>query len=123
MKPHYLWLPLTALAFIFMYFGIDKFIDPAYWSHWIPPWMETMTGLDKTFLTMVGGVAEIVIALLVLIPPLRYAGSALMSLYLLFVILTMSQFSATGIRDIGLLAMAAFLALSYYDMPEPKKKR
>lgn len=105
---------IVSLAFVFGYFGIDKFVDPLLWMGFLPAWMNGLLGMDKTVWVKIVGSIEIVIALMLLIPQrtVRMAGAVLVPLHLLAVLAQVS-WNDVGVRDIGLLlsAVALFLLL------------
>jgi uncharacterized membrane protein len=99
---------LTAgIAFVFGYFGIDKFVHPAWWIDWMPAWMEGLMGLSRNGWMLITGAAEVLFAVMLLIPvrPIRQAGAILAALHLVAV-LTQTGWNDIAIRDIGLLFMS-----------------
>ncbi len=34
------WTLIAGLAFVFIYFGIDKFVHPLIWIGWMPAWLD-----------------------------------------------------------------------------------
>lgn len=109
-----LWVPILTLSFVFLFFGIDKFVNPEYWMGWTPSWMIGLFGLTAETINTVSGFTEIALALFLLHPKTRFVGSLGMALLLLFIIVAMTRFSATGIRDIGILGMASYIFLCSY---------
>jgi uncharacterized membrane protein len=101
-------LLLTAgLAFVFAYFGIDKFVHPQWWIDWMPTWMEGLLGLSRNGWMYITGALEILFAAMLIIPvrPIRQAGALLTALHLVAV-LTQTGWNDIAIRDIGLLFMS-----------------
>lgn len=99
---------LTAgLAFVFLYFGIDKFVHPQFWIDWMPMWMEGLMGLSRNGWMVITGAAEILIAMMLLIPirNIRQTGAFLCALHLVAV-LTQTGWNEIAVRDIGLLFMS-----------------
>lgn len=97
-------LLLAALAFVFGYFGIDKFVSPEIWIGWIPLWMDGLLGMSlDTWLSMIGAL-EVLFALLLVIPIrlVQRTGAVLIALHLLG-ILTQVGWNDIAVRDIGLL--------------------
>lgn len=101
---------IAGLVLVFGLFGIDKFLSPALWIGWVPPWMEGLLGFPRDAWLRAIGVAEILVAVLLLIPVrrVRQAGALLVSLELLS-ILTQTGWNDVGIRDAGLLLAAVAL--------------
>lgn len=117
-KNKLIWIPIVFLAFVFLFFGIDKFVHPDVWIGWIPAWMDGLLGISKETFNTIAGVSEIIFALLLLISKTRFWGALGMTLQLLFITLVLTRFSEVGIRDIGLLGMALYLML--YHVPGKK---
>ena len=98
---------ILSLAFVFAYFGIDKFIHPAFWQGWIPSWLSGDFGLDAlTWLKVIGSI-EIATAVLIFQPfrLLRRLGCLLAVLQLIG-ILTQTGWNDIAVRDIALMAIA-----------------
>jgi len=95
---------IGALAFVFAYFGIEKFTNPLLWSGWMPVWIDGFFGIDKgTWLKIIGAI-ELGLAILLLIPvrSIRQTAAVLIVLHLAG-ILTQTGWNDTAVRDIGLL--------------------
>ena len=94
------------LAFVFGYFGADKFVHPEFWLGWIPLWMEGLLTFSRTGWLMIIGFTEILFALMILIPvrTIRQIGTVLIALHLV-AILTQTGWNDIAVRDIGLLFM------------------
>lgn len=99
-----------ALAFVFGYFGLDKFLSPLIWIGWIPPWMEGFLGGTSNMWLHVFGVMEIAIAVLLLLPKksIRLIAAALASAQMAGVI-TQTGWGYTAARDGVILASALAL--------------
>lgn len=97
-------LLIIALAFVFGYFGIDKFVHPEFWLSWIPLWMEGLMGLSRDAWLTVIGLSEVVMAILLIIPvrKVQKIGAILIALHLVG-ILTQVGWNDIGVRDLGLL--------------------
>ncbi len=108
------WILVASLAFVFGYFGLDKFMNPDIWIGWMPMWLEELMGFTREQWLMITGATEMFFAILLLIPHRRVqqAGSILVALHLL-AILTQTGWNDIAIRDIGLLlsSVALFLML------------
>ncbi len=107
-----LWILVLSQAFVFAWFGIDKFIHPLLWMDFLPDWMSGLLGMSKQTWLSVLGVLEIIMALLVVTPVrrVRQLGASLMSLHLLGIVWDIGL-TDVGVRDVGLLGAALALAL------------
>ncbi|TSC58294.1 MAG: hypothetical protein Greene041619_725 [Candidatus Peregrinibacteria bacterium Greene0416_19] len=104
------WILALSLAFVFVSFGIWKFVDPIIWIGFLPGWMEGLMGLTRDAWLRVIGVSEILMGLL-LLPPVRWmkrAGAGLIILHLL-AILTQVGWNDVAVRDLGLIGAAVAL--------------
>jgi ubiquinone/menaquinone biosynthesis C-methylase UbiE/uncharacterized membrane protein len=101
-------LSSLGLSLVFLWFGIDAFIRPLYWSSWIPLWMDGILFFPKGQWLYIIGMIEICIGLLILIPRTRTMGALLAALFLLPII-GVTFPSDIAIRDIGLLFLALAL--------------
>jgi uncharacterized membrane protein YphA (DoxX/SURF4 family) len=101
---------ILGTAFVFIYFGIDKFLHPQTWIYWMPDWFNGLFGKDMTFWLYATGVSEIVIGAMVLFPArfIQKLGALLASIHLV-AILTQVGWNDVAVRDIGLLAMTLAL--------------
>lgn len=62
------WTLICGVAYVFLYFGIDKFIHPLVWIGWIPTWMNGLFTIDKSLWLQIIGSTEIAVGIAVLIP-------------------------------------------------------
>ncbi len=110
------------LCYVFIAFGIDKFVHPLLWLGWIPPWMESFLGMSRTTWLPVTGAVEILIGLAALFPVriIRFLGSLGMVLHLIVVLTQTGLLNDIGIRDTGLLLGAAALFLLEWNQSFPK---
>lgn len=105
---HVQWHLRLALAFVFIWFGVDKFFHPALWQAFMPDWLTALVPISLgTFMTL-QGIGETVIGLLLLTPWFRFG--ALLASLLLLAIVPIVGFTDIGIRDIALLLVALALA-------------
>jgi hypothetical protein len=104
------WLLIIGIAFVFLYFGIDKFIHPLVWIGWMPVWMDGLGGLDKTVWLQIVGGTEIFVGALVLIPirMIQKVAALLAALHLAGV-LTQVGWNDIAVRDVGLIFMTLSL--------------
>jgi hypothetical protein len=116
-----LWILLAAFVFVFGYFGIDKFVTPVLWMGFLPAWMDGLLGMPKETWIAVVGAAEIVMAVMLLIPHslVRRIGAGLIILHLITVVIQVG-WNDIGVRDIGLLLSAAAM---YLLIPTPASSR
>ena len=101
---------LLGLAFVFLYFGIDKFEHASLWIGWIPEWMDGLLHMSADRWLRIIAVTEIAIGAALIIPfrLIRQIAAIGATLHLVG-ILTQVGWNDVGIRDIGLLAMAVAL--------------
>ena len=104
------WSLMFGLAFVFLYFGIDKLLHPLLWIGWIPGWMDGLLGMGKAPWLQIIGVAEIVIAVGIVVPvrivqQIAVIGAAVQ----LVAILIVGGWNDIAVRDTGLLCMATAL--------------
>lgn len=104
------WTLILGIAFVFLYFGIEKFTDPKTWIGWMPAWMDGLMGYKVDLWLKVIGATEIVIGAMVLVPVrlVQKIGSLLASLHLVG-ILTQIGWNDIAVRDTGLLCMTTAL--------------
>ena len=97
-------LLLIGLVIVFAVFGIEKLVTPIDWIGWMPTWMDGLLGIRVQVWLTVIGVAELLIALLLVLPwrKIRRVGATLASLHLLGIVLSVG-WNDIGVRDIGLL--------------------
>lgn len=98
---------IFGLSFVFLYFGIDKFVHAFLWIGWIPAWMDGLLGLPSSLWLSIIGIGEIILGLALLMPKriIRQTASILMAIHLIG-ILTQVGWNDVGARDIGLLLMS-----------------
>ncbi|TSC79364.1 MAG: hypothetical protein G01um101425_644 [Candidatus Peregrinibacteria bacterium Gr01-1014_25] len=103
---------IAGLALVVGMFGIEKLTEPLLWIGWMPPWMDGLFGMPVDTWLSVVGVAEIALAVLLIIPvrAVRRVGAALLCAHLLFVAIQVG-WNDIGIRDIGLFSAAAALLI------------
>lgn len=104
------------LAFVFLWFGIDKFINPEYWiKAWVPLWFQGILaslGIGNLNFIYINGILEIIIGLGFLFNIFVKLFASLVILFLLFVIFSFGLNEVT-VRDIGLIGAA--LALLFWN--------
>lgn len=104
------WTLTLGLAFVFISFGIDKFLNPEVWIGWMPAWLDGSLGFSVNQWLQITGVTEIVFGALLVVPIriVQKIGSLLVALHLV-AILTQVGWNDVAVRDTGLLAMAIAL--------------
>lgn len=111
LKISYLFLRL-GLVFVFLWFGIDKFVHPNYWFNaWVPPWfldLITKFNISGTQFIYINGVFEILVALALLLNIFTKVFSMLAIIFLVAIV-AVTGFSEVIVRDVGLLG--SFLAI------------
>lgn len=101
---------IGSLAFVFGYFGIDKFVTPLLWIDWIPDWLTGVLGASKEQWLQFIGAIEILTAIGLLIPVRRLRQVACVGAILqLLGILTQTGWNDVAVRDINILLSAAAL--------------
>ena len=114
-KTSHLFLRL-GLAFVFLWFGIDKFIHPDYWINaWLPLWFQNILGrfsIGNLNFIYAHGIFEIVMGLGFLFNIFVKLFALLTVLFLLAVIISFGL-NEVIVRDAGL--MGAALALLFWN--------
>jgi uncharacterized membrane protein len=107
-----LYVLIAALAFVFGWFGIDKFLDPLVWVGFLPTWMDGLLGMPKETWLVIMGVIEIAFALMLIIPVrnVRRLGALLIVIHLLAIVWQVG-WNDVAVRDIGLLLSSLSLLL------------
>jgi len=96
------------LAFVFGWFGIDKFVHPSAWYGWIPAWLGGVP--QNPFLYALGAV-EVILALLLLAGRFARFAALACAVFLVGVVVNFGITEIT-VRDIGLIALALAIAMS-----------
>jgi len=106
-------LLVIALAYVFLFFGMDKFVRPLLWIGWIPPFFDGFLAFTRSAWLQVFGVVEITLGLLLLVPrnEIQRIAAGFMALYLVAVLMQTGLLTDTGVRDTGLLLAALGLLL------------
>ena len=106
-------LLIIALAYVFLFFGLDKFVRPLLWIGWIPPSFDGFLGFTRSIWLQIFGVIEIVLGVLLLIPrvQIQRIAAAVMALHLGAVLTQTGLLTDTGVRDTGLFLAALSLGV------------
>ena len=110
---HVRWLLRLGLAFVFGWFGVDKFLNVDAWYGWIPFWLDFVP--ETQFLYAVG-VIEVILAFFLLINRYVRLAALVCAAFMIGIVVSFGINEIT-VRDIGLIAMALALAL----FPEKRK--
>ena len=104
----------TGLALVFLWFGIDKFIQPQYWiDAWMPQWAQHgaqvvgMSAMDAVFLV---GIFEVLVAVSFVTGFFTRAFSAAAIVFLIGT-LAVHGLDEVMVRDIGLIAALVALVI------------
>lgn len=104
------------LAFVFLWFGVDKFIHPDYWINaWMPFWLQGALGrlgIGNLNFIYADGIFEVVIGLGFVFNIFVKLLALLTVLFLILVIISFGLNEVT-IRDVGLIGAA--LALLFWN--------
>ena len=104
-----------SLAFVFFYFGIDKFFHPDYWINaWVPQsiyFFISDFNLNSTDFIYISGVFEVLVAIS-LVTNIFISSFSFLAILFMVSIMFFHGFSEVLVRDIGL--MGAFLALIFW---------
>ncbi|MBP9850891.1 MAG: hypothetical protein KBC47_04325 [Candidatus Peribacteraceae bacterium] len=116
------WTLIAGVAFVFLYFGIDKLLSPLVWIGWLPVWMDGLAGLEKDRWLQIIAVTEIIIGVGVLIPirTLQKIAALLGTIHLAG-ILTQIGWNDIAVRDVGLMCMT--IALWYLISARPASEK
>ncbi len=104
------WTLALGTAFVFLYFGVEKFLHPDIWIGWMPSWLDGALGLKLKTWMDVTAVMEIVIGIGVLVPKrIVQRVSALLASLHLVAILSQIGWNEIAVRDGGLVCMTMAL--------------
>mgnify|MGYP001560382418 CR=1 len=98
------------LAGVFLWFGFSQLMDSLRWVSIVPDWAVNLIHLPPAMIVMANGVFEVVMASLLALGFFVRITSFILGLHLLVIAFDFG-FTATGIRDLGLV-IASF-ALSF----------
>lgn len=103
------------LAFVFLWFGIDKFVNPEYWINaWVPLWFQGILkylNIENLNFIYLDGIFEIILGLGFLFNIFVKLFAFAAVLFLLAVLFSFGLNEVT-VRDIGLIGAA--LALLFW---------
>jgi len=95
------------LAVVFLWFGVNKFIQPQYWvDAWMPQWAQHVAqaiGMSGTNVVFLIGIFEVLVAVS-LVTGFFSRAFALAAIVFLCIVLVASGLNEIVVRDIGLIA-------------------
>lgn len=102
------------LAFVFLWFGVDAFIQPEYWVHgWMPEFVQRMVvgiGMGTENAMFLLGMFEVIVAVSIATGFfMRYFAAA--AAVLVAGIIAVHGFNEVVIRDVGIVAGLVALVL------------
>lgn len=100
----------VGLGFVFVYFGIWKFVSPESWATYVAPVIAKFLPFSTVTLMYVMGVLETVVGVMLIIGIFTQVAALLASLQLLAIVTT-TGWSDIVVRDIGLLLASLALTL------------
>jgi uncharacterized membrane protein YphA (DoxX/SURF4 family) len=109
-----------SLAFVFIWFGVDKFINPTYWVNaWFPESAASLLaffGLDKNGFMITTAVFEILVGVSIL-SSIFIKFFTFLAIIFLSLIFIFFGFNEVLVRDIGLIG--GLLALLFWPSNRP----
>lgn len=96
------------LAFVFVWFGVDKFLHTSYWPMWVPDALGFLAGPAGIWAI---GLWEVAIGVLLLAGRRERAVALVASLHLGAVVVSQGA-TLVAVRDVGLLAAALTVGLT-----------
>ena len=111
------------LALVLIWFGINQLIEPAAWSGLVNGFLANL--ISPITLVMINGVAEIVMAIFLILGLFTRIVAVIHALHLL-VIISALGYNDIAVRDFGLMVGAIALAFSgggYLSLDEKFKKK
>lgn len=100
------------LAGVFLWFGFSQLIDSLRWVSIVPDWAVNLLHLPPAMIVMANGLFEVVLASILTMGFFVRTISFVLGLHLMLIAFDFG-FTATGIRDIGLVVSAFALSLMY----------
>jgi len=97
----------VGLGGVFLWFGIDKFIHPDIWVHYIPSWFPMLIPVSIFVLLM--GIVETLVSLMLLAGFYTRIAAVIAALMLIPIMISLG-YNEVGVRDFGLLLLALGLA-------------
>lgn len=118
LRNHYPLIMRGFLGFVFLWFGANEVLDPAYWSGYVPPVIVKTAPLDVFVLVQIHGIWLLILSLTLFFRFYLHAFGLLAMLTLLSIIgglIMIDGFNEIVVRDIGLLGLATSIWLQNID--------
>lgn len=100
------------LAVVFLWFGFSQLFDSLSWVAIVPSWAVDLIHLPPAMIVLANGIFEVVLGSLLAMGFLVRIVSLLLALHLAVIVFDIG-FSATGVRDFGLVVSSFVLFLIY----------
>lgn len=100
------------LAFVFLWFGFSQLMDSLKWVTIVPQWAVDFIHLPPAMIVMANGLFEIVLGSLLALGFFVRIISFVLALHLLVIAFDFG-FTATGVRDLGLVVATFAFSLIY----------
>ncbi len=102
------------LAVVFLWFGVNKFIQPQYWvDAWMPQWAQhaaQVIGMSATDVIFLNGIFEVLVAVS-FVTGFFTRAFAMAAIVFLGAILAIHGLDEVMVRDIGLIAALVALVI------------
>lgn len=89
------------VCLVYLWFGISQLTNPAMWTSYIPDYAIRLAPLSAEQLVLANGIAEVILAALILLGYRVRIFAALLALHALHILVTVG-YSAIGVRDFGI---------------------
>lgn len=100
------------LAGVFLWFGFSQLMDSLRWVSIVPEWAINFLSIPPAMIVMANGLFEVIVASLLAMGFFVRITSFILGLHLLVIAFDFG-FTATGIRDLGLVIASFALSLLY----------
>lgn len=109
-------LPVYGLGIFMLVAGLSKFVILDFWLGYEPQFIVDLLPMTARQLTLVGGVFETVLGVLLISGKRTFYVASVTSLWLLIITVQMARFGLwdLAIRDLGLTLYAVSIALMNY---------
>lgn len=100
----------VSLSIVFLWFGVDKLLNPEVWFMWVPQSLQSLVESNLYAFMYMLGALEVSIGITLLLGFFVRVAAITASVLLTLIILTSGV--APVVRDIGLLGISVYLAMS-----------
>lgn len=107
------------LAVTFLWIGFLIFMEPEVWGGYLQPWVVGLLPVSVKVAMMGTALLDVLVGILLLLNFYTWLAAGVGALHLITVLVT-SGFNSVTIRDIGLLAASASLALQAWSSKNKK---